>query len=309
MYNEQIKRLFLNRYSDKDCETTFNGFSKYEELSGRDIAQMSRQEIIDILNKLCSTEIQSVRTKASHINQYREWCVKNAVFESCSEEVFPINVKESLDFVTPIYKTLFPSFDSILEELAFYDFGSGDEAGAAICLSWLGLKPTDIRMLKTESVDLNAGMIYLENRCNPVKISDERILNILRVYKTTFVATRFQHGGQYRIKMFDSGYFIHKMLPEKRPKNPGPVGSRQVYKSIVSAAENYEAKSGKKSKLSMPAIFKSGCLYRLLELERSGYDIYAYQNKDTLKRVYQSPGAQAADILFQYDCWKKAFGL
>ena len=308
-YNPELKLKYLKANSrNEKAVTAFKNFAKFESDLDIDLAAMDREVIINIMNELAYTEPTTVRNLLSAINVYKRWCCNNYVPQAI--ECFPpIDLKKEIDFVKTIRDKFYPSFDELYNELmGFYDFKQGDEAAPALCLFWLGFGMNEICNLKTELVDLNNGNIYDEQGHIIVGNIDHRIIDIFRQYKTTEIATRTQHW-EITVYKYEAGYFIHRMVTKNSNKGGTKIGRQQVSARILAAAEESYQKYRRPSKLSGPAVAKSGALHRIYELEQNGIDIKSSASKTIVERAYGSSGFQYADVVFQYECYKKAFNL
>jgi len=308
-YNHDLKLQYLSTHSSSEKATTlFRNFKVSEEKANQDLAFMQRETIVDILDEFAYTEPGTAKNMVYAINLYKKWCCENHIPNAVECDPL-LDAKRDLDFISAIRGKFYPNFDELYNELrGFYDFKQGDEAAPAICLLWLGLGVNEICNLKTELVDLNNGNIYDEQGHIIVGNIDPRIIDIFRQYKDTEVATRIQHW-EITVYKHEAGYFIHRMVTKNSNKKGAKIGRQQVSARILAAAEESYQKYRVPSRLNGPAIAKSGALRRLYELEENGVTINSSTNKHIVERAYGSSGFQYADVVFQYECYKKAFNL
>ena len=309
-YNPDLKQKYLdeNPTSNK-ASMVFKNFKKYESEENVDLAEMSRETIIRIMNDIAYTEPNTAKNAIYAINSYKKWCCSINVPRA--QECYPtLNAKTDLDFVGAIQNKLYSSFDEFYDELrGFYDFKQGDEAAPALCLFWLGFSLSEICNLKTEFVDLNNRNIYDSSGHILVGDIDPRIIEIFKIYKDTKAAVRTQHWD-ITVYQLEAGYFMHKMVSKNSQKKIGPIRAHQISNRITAAAEESYQKYRVESKISSASIAKSGALHRLYQLETIGkVDFQNRDNKSLIERAYGSSGFQFADIIFQYECYKKAFHL
>ena len=81
MYNAEVKKSFLNTIvnenSYKTCMTIFNKIEEMESTFGKDICEMSVDEIMTVLDLNTGTRFTNGIQMISILKSYVDWCIQN----------------------------------------------------------------------------------------------------------------------------------------------------------------------------------------------------------------------------------------
>ena len=151
MYNADIKLRYMATIYDKTyksiCCGIFGKVRKFEDAAGKDVAEFSRDEILDMLQQFEFISYQSVRSYLIHLRAYSEWyCILNEI--DAVPGVNAISTRE-VDISDGISKSLLSS----PEELALWIENMGlvqalDPLAPLLCLVWYGISADDAKHLR-----------------------------------------------------------------------------------------------------------------------------------------------------------------
>lgn len=156
MHNADIKLRYMATIYDKTyksiCCGIFGKVCKFEDAAGKDVAEFSSDEILDMLQQLEFISYQSVRSYLIHLRAYSEWyCILNEI--DAVPGVNAISTRE-VDISDGISKSLLSS----AEELALWIESMGliqtlDPIAPLLCLVWYGISADDAKHLRDVDID------------------------------------------------------------------------------------------------------------------------------------------------------------
>lgn len=311
MYNQEIKEQFLQDYlatgkEKNGCRAMFETVGQFEAISGKDLAEMSKDEVVQALESVDIGTYSSAAGIQSVIKAYVKWCMDN----------FPsMHFDRSLDYleisdidVSGFYsKTIFQNEDELIFELeSVRHFDEGFTEGIILVFAWLGIEQKNALSVKIEDVNLTDRTIYLRDSGKIISFS-ERIADVLKVYERTKVGYRSAGGRERPVYRDDSfGNYIRRYCPAShlgvRPFDPA-----NIRKSINDINQLYVAQ-GKESRLWNGNVVASGALYRIHTLELSGVDVFSLKNKDLVIEAF-GVKSKLYEIHWMYRNYKRAFNL
>lgn len=96
MYNEVLKKKFINDYSDsisvrKSCVAVFEVLSKHEEAWGSDLCTKTAKELEPALNDIFGLRIYGRVTRLAILRAYSKWCLENNIEGAC-DGIMHVNI-------------------------------------------------------------------------------------------------------------------------------------------------------------------------------------------------------------------------
>lgn len=156
MYNADTKLRYMATIYDKMyksiCCGIFGKVCKFEDAVGKDVAEFSNDEILNMLQQLEFISYQSVRSYLIHLRAYSEWYfILNGI--DTEPGVNAISTRE-VDISDGISKSLLSS----PEELALWIENMGliqtlDPLAPLLCLVWYGISADDAKHLRDVDID------------------------------------------------------------------------------------------------------------------------------------------------------------
>lgn len=312
MYNEEIKRKFFedDLYKKIKCgssDVLFAELSEFESKIGKDVYQMTYEEIKEAVNSIDFLESGTLNKSISTLKSYAKWCAQNGVFNDCPGGIFAISTKD-VDPAIAMEKRLFKDENSLNAAISkVRTFSDGYPEVMAAVLLWSGLTMPEVFRLRDEHINLETGVVLSEDGSEVIAELSPWALLKAQVYARTRSGFRDSGNGPYEVvcdRSFDS--FV-KRFCSTNAKN---YGKRLSYNQIVDAIyrmnEAYRD-LGYTQQFSSTNIRRSGALYRLWKLEQSGVNLEAPENRTLVESTY---GAKKYyGIIWQYKNYKRAFNL
>lgn len=312
MYNEEIKRKFFEsdlykKIKGGSSDALFAEISEYENKVGKDVYQMTYDEIRTAVNSIDFLEAGTLNKAVSTLKTYAKWCVDNSVFSDCPGGIFAISTKD-VDPAIAMEKRLFKDENSLNAAISkVRTFSDGYPEVMATVLLWSGLTMPQVFRLRDERINLETGVVLNEDGSEVIAELSPWALSKAQVYAGTKSGFRDSGNGPFEVvcdRSFDS--FV-KRFCSTNAKN---YGKRLSYNQIVDAIyrmnEAYRD-LGYTQQFSSTNIRRSGALYRLWKLEQSGVNLEAPENRTLVESTY---GAKKYyGIIWQYKNYKRAFNL
>ena len=306
MYNHDIKLRFVNDGQRKDYirrryENLLKSFQPFEVTSGKDVAQMSAQEIADILNRRKAYSQHTLRVYTKIVNSYRLWCSKNQVFNDCSTERVTLSLMSRDDRIDTMREDFFPSPVALINRLnEYFPQEWGMPAPVAFCFVWCGLTMVDACRLKPNQVDLTNGIIYDEDGAIIANIDVT-----LRKFIQDNIAITSVHRHRYVATRAKTSFLIQPWVRTGATYNDEPIeGAR-----IAIAVSDARRLRGVTASLNVDNVSASGALYRLRRLESEGIDVYDEQNGYLVSKCFGTTYTNPKEHLALYNQYKQAFNL
>jgi hypothetical protein len=183
MYNEEIKRQFLNEIDARG--RTFAMYSgeleraaKYEELFGKDLCAFSVEEFAECVNGNGGTSTHGLQTKASTLKRYATWACRSGHTElNPNEELFLISPSGIADTTSNISKSLIKDpqhLKNILDAIDIFNetpqsfMGLNKVRRVFAWLMYSGMQRDDIVKVKDSNVDLKRRFVVFESNIYPI---------------------------------------------------------------------------------------------------------------------------------------------
>lgn len=330
MYNEQLKREFIDQYTDKPsrvrfCEALFNGTEQYEKLWKADICTKSGEELDRAVNHIVGARTSSQKGRLSVLREYFRWCAEKGIPGASgailSGDVDSTEKMRSRTVSSPLHLQMYLDGIFLKESLK-----TRDNILRAYCwLAYMGLPEKDIMELRSDEVDLQ-NMIVAHGDAE-YRIYAEAVPCLRNCKELTFF------------------YYVHPRYPDKafpRDRADGDLLIRGTTpETTVYMIRNDVAKAGRKYKtsaqkgggteeqrfyrqtealrLSYYRIWLSGLFYRTFLLEGAGVppDFSEAIAKRAAEREHRFSGKTYNERTFRnsinseyntdYAVWKKAF--
>lgn len=308
-YNDAIKQEYLDGKNTKSgIQTVFNKAKPWEEKYGQDIAEMEQEAIITFLNESCSLGLATARMFVVYLRTYINWY--RTKFPKEYSSIDKVNIPH-LDFSSRMREQYVPTLNDLIGEFEFYDFDQGDQVAPLIMLCWLGFPVRESCQIFESQIDLKNGIIFGKDGYVLVRDIPPEILSIFRRYKAVKEA-KIQRGQLETWHVIDSQYFIRYMKPlnARRDDTGKPYDVTYYTYANKKVKDEYEAKTGKKSKLVTSDVYWSGMLYRLHQFISSGADLSNRESQYKVRSIMRvNTQVSMRDIMRFYDMYKRAFDL
>lgn len=317
MYNQEIKERYLAAVAAKssqrevmDLQRIFDHTESPESAIQKDIVQMTKDEAVNAVVSMNINETSSVRSALSYLKNYARWCQEARVFENVDAGILSVNVAD-IDLSSGLSMVLFRDDRALLSALRqVMPFDEGRFEIPGMILSWLGLSRAEIDSLKDEQVDLDARTIRDPSGNIIVHGFSDEIHEALDQYVRCRV--RYIVGGRggkpypmYKDFTFDR--FLKRFYAPDSTKKKKAVSAGDVQSLLNRRNEEYEA-LGNPPRLTLRNAWRSGCFYRLWQVEKTGVDVCAPKNKEILESITRKLKARR-DVVNTYQAYKKGFRL
>lgn len=306
MYNPEVKERFLSEYEGGrkvSASAHFESMSKYEELCGKDFAEMNESEAIEALKHIHIKTYGTAFGVLSFVRNYLKWCRENSAFDNLNNSLVSLTV-DDIDISDELKTMLFASEDELIGAMrSVRPFDDGYYDVIVVLLVWLGIPQKQITSVKINDVNLSDNVIVFDGM--EIKFSDS-IRDILSLYAKTKTGTRVQADTVrtvYRDDSYDT--FVRKFSP---PKQLGKKLTNSQIEDAVYLLNKAYVERGNDPKFTAGGIMHSGGLRRVYELEKQGMDVFSIKNKNAVIQAYRAK-AKLYEILWLYKNYKKAFSL
>lgn len=252
IYNYEIKQKFLNeypkseKYKDKFRLLFEKSFSLENEW-GKDIANFSLFEIVDLMDKLNARTTNSGFDNKNLIKYYIKWSINNGIREDKDNPLNTVPKDWHLDFVydTKDYLSKF-EIDKIIERTI------NAQDAVILCLLFEGVSGKElweIRSLRPENVNSDTGVLRVKNldgSIREIKVSDKclKLINSA-YYQDEYIpkngdSKETARRGQ-NFELFHTGFVIK---PSKtNTQNFEQVDAHLIYQRLRTIADFFQNKS------------------------------------------------------------------
>lgn len=318
MYNEEIKKEFINYYLSKSLsgnqESTnrkINGIlerlGRVESEFGIDISHADYETAMSMVGMFLKGGAAYQNSQLSEVRQYLEWCIVNGKTPILENPLAGVTVKD-------IDLRFFYKISMVKEErelLEYLDISlkpiqadTIDNLYRVYCLLlFSGLTPDEALHIKEVDVKLPHRRIMANG--NTINLSDKT---------TYFVKTLMDMDGY--AKQTKSGMSIRKKANDEYLLTFSTENRKYVSlyckQAISKSNALYRTSTGKKTFLNSTNIFNSGIFNRMYEKERQigTVDLQEYLRHYTKESMSTSAfGFKKTTGFLEYDTWKRAFAL
>jgi integrase len=276
IYNEEVKNRYLETYENEGTQTTIrNIFSKsatQEETLKKDLYNFSIDDLIDVFKNVSPKSLAVSMSAGRFIKSYISWCITNGYRDNNDNPLNGVDKEWYKNFVDRKLKIhySFEEFIDLLEDKNMYNA----QDKAFLFLMWegvIGEQFSELRELKIPDIDFENKTIYVKERDQKVKVSDECIkflektINEKTYYNYNPKTKDFNERG-----LLPSSY-VFKTTKSPRSSEGQPVGMSMLYTRLHAFKEILNV-----DHLTPNALKQSGMLYQsyliYLEEGKLGYD-------------------------------------
>lgn len=263
MYNEELKRRFIQQYTTKEgtilmCESLFKEIEPHEQAWGMDICNRTQEEVAAVFNKTSGIREKYRLIKLNALRDYISWCVENDVpgANECSGMLVPDNtdVLKNKTFRNPLHLQKFL-------DVVFDDEEKNTVDNTYRCYFWLaygGALEDDIFYVRESDVDFENMVV----KCGGTEIP---------IYRESIKA--FRKSVELRQFVYDHGIYV-----TTRERCPGDMlvrGLSDVKKTSIRKSISRRIKNALESgeipmSISYKGVWLSGIFYRAYEAEVAG---------------------------------------
>ena len=315
MYNEGVKRDFINafgmdKWKFRWATATFNSVERAEEKLGKDIAEMTADEVGTALGSSDVTSSATLANRIPFIARYKSWCIDNgipAVLVRSSD--IHVNISDNIRD-TMVYSA--SNLLSIVNE-AFPEKSANDSKciyKAHLWFAFSGMQDLDSVRVRVSDIDFNQCSVFLDNR---MYFFSELGKRDIRHACEMLRFDRIVNGKSRSFKREDGD----KVLRGRETKN-GPADDRSyLVKTLRSAVRFGFSESGHPG-MSYIRIRKSGIFSESFSREARGVPVNFYQvaHDDFVFDGKTATAGQTKQKILRrlilsyekdYEAWKRAF--
>ncbi len=307
MYNEETKEMYLSANEAKNQKgrtrqtVFFNKFAPYEEKLGKDLGQMTKEEIISGL-QFIGGSYSTIQVQSVFVRQYLLWY---------DEHVDPVRRSTTefkwsdVDLTETYRRDYIPDITQIKSDWSHCDPNDGDYIQPYLVLIWYGFSPKDFLKLKKTEVKIENRRVVLTFDGVSYEIDDPVVAQTLRDYDAF---TEYQaENSKVTWHKPDTEFFFYNKVSE---------GSVKIKKTITSIDASsrlqwYKKHStyGSTRSYDYASVRLSGLYHRVIELQKHGA---AQEEIDSLMEFYGvSSKSKAMRAIFKKSLvtYKEAFNL
>jgi len=307
MYNEETKEKYLSakeadNHKGRNRQTIFfNKIAPYEERLGKDLGQMTKEEIISGL-QFIGGSYSTIQVQSVFARQYLLWY---------DEAVAPVRRSttefswDDVDLTETYRRDYIRDIAQIGEDWSQCDPNNGDYIQPYLVLIWYGFSPKDFLKLKKTEVEIGKAQVTLTFDGVLYTIDDQVVAQTLRDYNA-FTEYQAENSKVTWHKPDTELFFYNKVSKDsvkvKKTVTSIDASSRlQWYKkhSIYGSTRSYDYAS----------VRLSGLYHRVIELQEQGAP---QEEIETLMDFYGvSSKSKAMRAIFQksLESYRKAFDL
>lgn len=322
MYNDQQKQQFLNQIekdnSYKRYAMIFKKTEPIEESFGKDIADMSLNEIENLLDRVSGKSMQTIVSTKSMISSYVDWCIRNG--KSVSSENNVNKLEATSVNVQQKYRSAYVSgdkefleiLDTSFPEVGFDFLEVPNAVQKSVCwLFYLGLEKDEAKNLKKSDVDYENRIIHSPLYDGIVYSVDERLLKYIRIcveadsYQTRIIGGRIKNS-----KLCDTDYVYRPMIGRNVDVSyDKPVQNNYLWRRVNLLNKAYLDTTGIYKKLTITSLADSKRFYDYYMAEDKESYLDALRVDNSLRGMKDSFALYKAKYVFKndYESWKNAF--
>lgn len=273
MYNAKQKEQFLNSVAKENSYrsyvTTFSKSERFEESFGKDVANMSLDEILILLDMISGKSAQSIANCRSLLSNYVDWCIRNGKSELSENNISKISYK-SVDKKQSYRSSYIKSDEELMEMLnsAFpknvFDFNEDlwSIRQSIVLLIYMGFEKEEIMYLKKQHVDYENGIIQSPIYPDIVYSADPDLLQLLK-YCSDMEEIEYDVSGKKRVdRLCVNDYIYRAKVGKSRPiEYDGTVASTYIWKRVDELNEAYYSETGNYKKVTPSSLMDSKKFY------------------------------------------------
>lgn len=310
MFNQEIKEKYIasrTKPVQTQYRSVFTSSEEFEGRFGRDVAEFDALQFAELIESHAWVEPDSVRTVLGAYASYADWYCEETGRREHSLRSYNLS---DFPYADKLRKTLTVDAGELRNRiLQVYDADSGQAAIAALCFAWMGISKKDMVVLRKEQVDTSAGKIFDTTGGVIANSMPDPIKELLDIYAKTQSAVRVQNQT-FTVYADDRGFFIKRMITANSNKAGKPISAVQITEWVGNLHDKYAELFGVEEALPMTCanIQRSGGLYRLHEMAKSGVDVRSPKNADKVRLCLGSNKRNHKDNMLLYDAYLECIG-
>lgn len=322
MFNEKQKQQFLNTVESentyKSYVSVFNKSEPFEESMNKDVADMTLQNILLLLDVAAGKSAQSIANYRSLLVNYVDWCIREG------KSIFGENNISKISYTAvdkqQSFKPCYIGSEKELEDMiatAFphdYDYNQEvyEDRESIIWLTYLGFERDEIRFLKKDDIDYENGMIRSPLYNSIVYKVNKHLLEMLkRISETTEIEFSVEGRNPRKEKLCINDYVYRPKVGKYRPIDyDGGVGEGYVWKRCAQLNKAYEETTGIYKNLSIKTLARSKEFIDYFDsgeseefIDALKVDMQLRESQKNERQIYMA----VLNFKRDYAVWKKVF--
>ena len=321
MYNGEVKYAFLGTIENDNSYKVYKSlFVKSEEIErrfGKDIYEMSVDELLVLLDYCSGMKRSSKYVSYSGYRLYIDWCIKNGKTKSENnlEKISVDNIDTTFKFRSNFIKDP-EEFESICEDT--FPFVDGEVTASnlqmEICFRlayYHEMSSEEISTLEKDDIDYESG-ILTRHGGEKIKL-DEKLLNAIIDFnsRTTITLINKKNEEIARTYTLDDNNYIIRTRMTNRNSEKSPLSVNSINRIFIKISEKYnesDARSGYKN-ITPANVNLSHAFYELYssgeKITEDSKLVPKLENNSAAAKfkVYRSLKTQTE----AYESWIKAF--
>lgn len=313
MYNQEIKERFLSEglSSGSNASTSkpaiFEKLGEHETVMGKDIFQMSINEL-ELASSLVEIfEYNSAAQVSSLIKMYCSWCYETGVSQDkpAGTDFTIKNIDPTTQFARVYFRDELDFRNSLRKVRTFNE---GYPEVVILTMAWLGLDVQAVLSLREQDVDLINRKIFAQDGSVLISWFSDEILDIFTEFSRCKSGMRENGNTTYMVvKDLSHDVFLKRFCASDSPKMGTPISLKQARSAVDKVNKQYK-NMGFPPRFTQINIMRSGGLSRVFQLEQNGVNVMHRDNMDIVMQAY-GIGKDYRKIMWQYKFYKKAFNL
>ncbi len=314
MYNSKQKAEFLdtilNDNSYKSFSRVFRTIEPMEESFGKDICEMSVEEILVILDLKTGTRITGTENTMSLLRSYIDWCIQNGKTSS-ENNLDKIDATE-ID-KSRLFRSKYIKSSEELEKMITvvfnktYDYNGDVEEPKELCvrLCYEGLADEEIVLLKKTDVDYENGIIKSPIYENIIYKVSNRIIELCKKCSEQESVSYLAKSGMRLERLCNNDYIIRQRIGSLRG-NPEdkPINKTMVIRRIKEFSDKYVEETDIYKSLTAGKLRESGMYSRIHNAaDRDGF----IEGSVRCDIITKNPGLSARQVSEKIRQIKKSF--
>lgn len=284
MYNSTQKHEFLNTIvndnSYKAYQRVFGTIEDMEEKFGKDVCDMSVDEILVVLDLKTGVRITNTEQTMSLLRSYTNWCIQNGktTSENNFDKITASEIDRSRSFRAKYVKSP-EEFEEMVKVVynEGYDYNPGTEKAKelSVRLVYEGLEDKEIVLLKKDDVDYEKKTIKSPLYDDVVYSVSDKILSLCEYCSEQEVVEFPSKQGVIRKeRLCQNDYVLRQRIGTLRG-NPEDraINASAVSRWVKDFCNSYVESTGNYRKISVGKLRESRMLYNIHESGK-GFEVY-----------------------------------
>lgn len=325
MYNTEQKSAFLNTIDNdnsyKAYKKCFNAIEKLEERFGKDISDMSVEELLIVIDSCTGTRFSNTNAFISLIKSYIDWCIQSGktTSENNFDKINRTDVNKSRVYYIKYLRDR-QELEDMIGVVFKHDFYYNEDVDMQkeliIRLAYEGMHEKEIILLKKQDVDFENNTLKSPLYDGVFYKVDDRIMKLVEfcINQKTITIQEARRGIEKTEKLCQNDYVIRKRIAAVR-KTSGeekPNTVSVVVKVLVNFVQKYCEMTDNYKELSFAKVRESRMFHDIYNSGREESYIeneirtdIEMRNPDIKKRALND---RITEIKKTYRAWKEAFG-